>query len=520
MHGNFELILLLMALAIGITAVAKKLNQPYPIALVIVGAVIGLVPIPGLEELKHFVAEDEVFRFAIISLFLPALLGDAAFKMPWSHLQANRQPVLLLAFLTTLLSFVIVGVTANLWLGLSLQVAFVFAALMAATDPVSVISIFKSQRVDHRLATVIEGESLLNDGIAVVLFQISAYYLVEYMAQGALGFALGGWMFVKVALGGAAIGAVLGYVFSQLTRLFDDYPLEILFSMLLFYGAFFLAESIHVSGVIAVVVAAIIFGNYGAAIGMSPTTKLNIRSFWDVTAQLANSLVFLMVGLEITRIDVLDRWWLIVAAILAVLVARAVGVYVALAFAKKFPGKWQHILNWGGLKGSLSIALALSLPLSFAGREVVLLLAFSVVLFSLVVQGLTVKPLIAWLGVRAEEAGMPEYEQAISEIQRCKAGLARLKGMKEEALISGVVYERLKQEYEERLRGSKAELEALYARHGELQEEQLELAREQALYSEYEAVQELAKRHVISDVTLEEEQERISDLLEEMRKEH
>lgn len=517
MHHNFELILVLLALAAGITAIAKKLNQPYPIALVIVGAVIGLVPIPGLESLKEFIATDEVFRFAIISIFLPALLGETTLKLPFSHLAENKKPILTLAFGATLLTFLIIGFSMNFWLGLSLQVAFVFAALMSATDPVSVISIFKSMRVEHRLATVIEGESLINDGVAVVLFNISAFYLLQYIDAGWMGFAYGGLEFLKVVLGGLAVGGVLAYAFSKLLTFYDDYPLEIIFSMLLFYGAFFLAEAIHVSGVIAVVTAGLIFGNYGTRIGMSPSTRLNINSFWDVLALLANSLVFLMVGLEITRIDVMDKWDLIGLAIVLVLVARAVAVYVSLAFVRNFPGNWKHVLNWGGLKGSLSIALALSLPLNFPGREDILLLAFSVVLFSLVVQGLTVKPLINLLGVRAVTQGLAEYEEIIVKVRRSKAALHRLQELKQEALVSTLVFEQLKAEYEAKLAGHVGELEGLYEVHPHLKKEQLEMAREQLLYSEYEAVDGLLSRHVISDPVAGQEKDRILNLIEEQK---
>lgn len=194
--------------------------------------------------------------------------------------------------------------------------------------------------------------------------------------------------FVKVISLGLIIGGALGFVFSQLTKYFDDYPLEIIFSIILFYSSFLLAEMAGASGVIAVVVAALIFGNYGAKIGMSPTTKLNINNFWDVAALLANSLVFLMVGLEITRIDLTDKWGLAIMAIVIVLIARSAAVYISLAFIKKFPATWKHTINWGGLKGSLSIALVLSLPRDFPGRADILIFAFSVVLFSLLFRGL------------------------------------------------------------------------------------------------------------------------------------
>jgi len=214
MENQFELILLLLAIATGITAIAKKLDQPYPIALVITGTLIGLLPIHGLENLKSFIAEDEVFRFAIISIFLPTLLGEATLKLPFYHLVENKNPIVLLALAGTLISFLAVGFLSIQFLGLPIQVAFVFAALMAATDPVSVLSIFKSMGVDHRLSAIMEGESLANDGVAVVLFTISSVYLYEYMNLGWVGLALGGWTFLKVVVGGIAIGTVFAFLFS------------------------------------------------------------------------------------------------------------------------------------------------------------------------------------------------------------------------------------------------------------------------------------------------------------------
>ncbi|MCP3764881.1 cation:proton antiporter [Domibacillus sp. A3M-37] len=252
-----------------------------------------------------------------------------------------------------------------------------FCSPHECNGPGSVLSIFKSVGAPKKLATVIEGESLFNDGLTVVLFNISAFYLLTYMDLGIEGAGYGLWEFIKVISLGLIVGGALGYGVSKLTKYYDDYPLEIIFSVILFYGSFLLAETVGASGVIAVVVAALIFGNYGARIGMSPTTKLNINNFWEVIALLANSLVFLMIGLEITRIDWADKWGLVLTAIFIVLIARSVAVYVSLAFIKNFLSFWKHTINWGGLKGSLSIALALSLTRDFVGREDILILTFS-----------------------------------------------------------------------------------------------------------------------------------------------
>ncbi|MEI5908884.1 cation:proton antiporter [Bacillus spongiae] len=511
LHHIFELGLILVMLAAGITAIAKKVNQPYPIALVIVGALIGLLNIPVLEPLKLFITEGEVFNFVIITLFLPALLGEAALKLPFAHLRENKGPIISLAFGGTLLSFLIIGFSSYYLFDFSIPAAFVFAALMSATDPVSVLSIFKSVGVQKRLAVVIEGESLFNDGLAVVLFNISAFYLLSYMDAGWIGFGSGMFEFLRVVSLGLIIGGSLGYGFSILIKHFDDYPLEIIFSILLFYGSFLIAESVHGSGVIAVVVAALIFGNYGGKVGMSPTTKLNINNFWDVAALLANSLVFLMVGLEITRIDVTSKWGLIFASIILVLIARSIAVYTSLSFIKNFPIKWKHVLNWGGLKGSLSIALVLSLPRDFEGREDILILAFSVVLFSLVFQGLTIKPLIGLLRIKHSEEGEEEFQSHIAKLHRYEAAIREIKKTKERLYIAEPVAQELIHRYEAELDKVKLDLEALYKREPHLKGSQLAALKKVSLYAEHDVVDQLLKEEIISNTTAEREHSSITN---------
>ncbi|MDX1771161.1 MAG: sodium:proton antiporter [Planococcaceae bacterium] len=395
----FIQILILLAISISVIAIANLVKQPYSIALVLVGLLLGLTDIPVIDTAEQFITQSSVFQAIIISLFLPILLGDATLKLEFSVLYQQRKPILALALIGTFLSFLIIGFGTLYVIGLPLIVAFTFAALMSATDPISVLSIFKSLGVSKKLAVTIEGESLLNDGIAVVLFQISTIYLITYIQMGIAGFGSGVLLFMKFSVGGLVIGLLLGFIFSQLLRPFDDYPLEVAFSALLFFGSYFIAEHFHVSGVIAVVVGGLVFGNYGAKIGMSKQTKVNINTFWDSITQIANSLIFLMIGLEIRHIDFADKWGIIVLGILIVIVGRAIAVYTSTTIVKGLSFNEKHIINWGGLKGSLSIALALSLPPDFQGKETILLLTFSVVLFSLLVQGLTIKPLVRKLGV-------------------------------------------------------------------------------------------------------------------------
>ncbi|GAA0342111.1 Na+/H+ antiporter [Bacillus carboniphilus] len=509
LHHIFEMGLLMVILAAGITAIAKKFKQPYPIVLVVVGAIIGLLDIPFLEPVKLLVTEEETFHFMVITLFLPALLGEAALKLPYSKLRDNKGPILSLAFGGTFLSFLVIGFSLYWIFDFSIPTSFVFAALMSATDPVSVLSIFKSVGVQKRLAIVVEGESLFNDGLAVVLFKISAFSLLMYIDMGVPGIGSGVFEFAKVVFLGVLIGGALGYGFSILVKYFDDYPLEIIFSILLFYGSFLLAENIHASGVIAVVVGAIIFGNYGASIGMSPTTKLNINNFWDVAALLANSLVFLMVGLEITRIQFSDKWGFIIVAVLLVLIARSIAVYTSLVFQKDFPTKWKHIINWGGLKGSLSIALVLSLPKDFPDRDLILILAFSVVFFSLIVQGLTIKPFIGMLGVRPKQKGNEEFEELLARLHRAEIGIEELNRIKRKLFITEVVYREFIQKYEEEIEHIQHALTNLFETSPELKEKQMKALERHTLYAESDAIRKLVQEEIISNETADRQQENI-----------
>jgi monovalent cation:H+ antiporter, CPA1 family len=401
----FIQILILLAISISVIALTKLFHKPYSIALVLVGLILGLTEIPYLDEAEHFIVQSNVFQVIIISLFLPILLGDASLKLPFSHLKEEKGPVLALAIGGTFLSFLLIGLGAHFLIGLPIVVAFTFAALMSATDPISVISIFKTLGVPKNLVTIIEGESLFNDGVAVVLFQISTVYLLSYMEMGLSGLGQGILLFLKFTIGGIIIGAAGGYIFSQIIRAYDDYPLEIAFSIIMFFGSYFIAEHFHVSGVIAIVVAGLILGNYGKKVGMSPTTKMNIDAFFDTITFFANSLIFLMIGLEIKNIDLTQGWSYIALAIIIVLLSRTFALYFSLSPIKGFSSKYKAILNWGGLKGSLSIALALSLPRTFEGREEILILTFSVVLFSLIFQGLTISPLIKKLKISDKQSG-------------------------------------------------------------------------------------------------------------------
>ena len=517
-HFNETFIQLLLLLAVGVIVamLAHRYKQPYSLALVVVGILFGLVDVPILEDASTFITQSTVFQVMIISIFLPTLLGEATLKIPFHELKRNQKAILALAFGGTFLSVLFIGMGGIAFLSFSFVTAFTFAALMCPTDPISVLSIFKTLGVPKKLTMTIEGESLFNDGLAVVLFVISSSYLITYLEMGASGVGAGVVLFFQFVLGGLFIGTVFGVLSSLLISTIDNFPLEITISLLVFFGSYFVAELIHVSGVIAVVVSGLIFGNYGAKIGMSAVTKLNIKTFWDVIAFIANALIFLMIGLEISRIDFSNQWGPIIAAIVLVVVSRSVAVYMSTFRLKSLSWRERHVLNWGGLKGSLSIALALSLPESFEAREELLVLTFGVVLFSLLIQGSTIQWLVRKLGVISKNEGVAEYEDAIARIRRVELSIKDWERMREDHLLTEEEVTELTLELKEGYEKETKRLETLFKTYPSIKEEQLRDARRDALYAQYEGIETLAKRDIISDDVAENQKREIVEELEKM----
>ena len=251
-------------------------------------------------------------------------------------------------------------------------------------ETVSVVALFRRIGMDQRLTMIMEGESLFNDGTAVVLFQLVLAIVVSG-AQWSIHAAIGS--FCLIVLGGIVLGSIIGYVASGITSAFDDHLLEITLTMVAAYGGFLIANRIGVSAVITVVVAGIIVGNYGGRTGMSATTRLAVNSFWEYAAFLVNSILFLLIGLQI-QVPLLQKYaQLIGYGALAVIVSRLLVVYGICPFVSTerlpIPDKWRHLLFWGGLRGALVMALALSLPLNFPEREAIINMTFGVVLFTL-----------------------------------------------------------------------------------------------------------------------------------------
>ena len=392
----------LLLLACVVAIVSKMVTHlPYTIFLTLVGLLIGVLGIgPEIEKTG--------FGYHLIFfVFLPPLLFQGAFHMNLNSLLEQFWPIVCLAVPGVIVSTLLVGGLVG-WLGgiSSMMVAILFGALISPTDPVSVLSLFKEVGAPKDLKTIVEGESLFNDATGVVLFTI----LLKALLSGQeIGFGQAAYEFVKVSVGGLLLGAVLGWIVFKIMRHIEDHLLENALCLVLAYGSFWLAEVIHLSGVIGTVMAGLMIGNYGRRLSMSEKTTNTVEIFFESIAFLINSLLFVLIGLELREVPANIMWMTVFVAIAAMLIARAAVSYsfywLLNQVGTKRPKRWNHILFWGGLRGSIPIALLLNLPnegLLVTWRPVLLLAGFGCVFFSLVVQGITMKPLMLKLGIKGE----------------------------------------------------------------------------------------------------------------------
>ena len=408
------LILLLIASLVGIAA--QRIRIPYTLALVLAGLSLSFINLEALRDLN-------LTADLLMLLFLPPLLFEAAYHLPFEDFKKNRVHILFLALAGVILATVLTAAgvfgifsTLNFFPGFNWGHAFLFAAVISATDPISVLALFKEMGAPKRLYQIVEGESLLNDGVAVVIFAIVVAIIGLPSNHGPVSplngineivvFAV--VTFFKTALGGILVGAGLGALASVITRQVDDHLIEITLTTLVAWGSFLVAEELHVSGVLSTVTAGILMGSFGKNFGMSASTRIAVQDFWKYMGFLANSFIFLLVGLELEPAAYFLHLPAIILAFFIVIIARGVVVYTGIPFVNLFsdpiPGIWKHILVWGGLRGSLSMVLILSLPVDFAGRFILVNIVFGVVSISLFLQGLTMAPLMKRFGMVSSSA--------------------------------------------------------------------------------------------------------------------
>lgn len=405
--SSVEFLIWLLIAASAISVMAKRARIPYTAALVLAGVLLSLFRLPNVSPLDLGHRPNWLTPEVILILFLPALVFEGSVKLKFRELLRDSVPLLVLANVGVLIAAMVTGYLVHWAAGLPLLTALLFGSIISATDPISVLAIFKDLRMNPRLSMLVEGESLLNDGTAAALFTI----LLAAIVAGHVSLAKGAGLFVLAILGGSVIGLVLGYAASRITEALDDPEVVITITTIVAYGSYLLAYHLHLSGIIATATAALVVGNVGAKRGMSARTLTALEAFWEYVAFVMNSLIFLLIGLEV-HIDALwHSWRTVLCAIAAVLVGRALSVYllvpVSNLLAENIPARWQHVIVWGGLRGGLALALALSLDGNFRGRHQILDLTFGVVIFSILVQGLTMKSLLEALGLAEKK---PEAE--------------------------------------------------------------------------------------------------------------
>jgi monovalent cation:H+ antiporter, CPA1 family len=324
-EARVETFVLLLMAACAVALLVKAVPVPYVSALALAGLVAGLIFGRGQLQLTHSL---------ILFVLLPGLLFEAAFNLSWRELRANLVAVVALATLGVLLTTAVVALLGHAALGLSVPLAVLFGTMVSPTDPVAVVAVFRRLGIPARLTNLIESESLLNDGTGVVLFTV-ALAATESGVLGPVGIA---WEFFRLAAGGLALGLVLGLLLSFVTSRIDDFQVEITLTAIGAYGSYLLAETLHLSGILAVVAAGLVLGNLGRPRAMSPRTQEAVTLFWDFVAFFLNSLVFLLVGLDVPWAEVRTELGVIVAAALITLLARAIAVYLVLGLLHPLPG--------------------------------------------------------------------------------------------------------------------------------------------------------------------------------------
>ena len=381
---RFLLLLILVgALATLLGLVSKRARVvPYPVVLAAAGVVIGLLP--G-GQLGHVGAD------VILLAFVPGLVFEAALTLDLAELRRRLLPVGLLATVGVALTVVLIGTLTHLMLGLSWASGMLLGAILAATDPIAVVTLMRQMKAPSGLSAILEGESLFNDGTGVALFTA----VLATILSGAPSIGDAVIRFLEITAGGTAIGLAVGFLGLLLLRFAADAPLEILATLVIAYGSYLAADVVHASGIVAVVVAGIVVARYGSAIGRLHGPQL--LGFWNLLAFVLNAMLFILVGAALPAWQLVPVLGFIVVVFLIMLVTRSIPVYGLLGVSAirppPIPWAWRHLTFWAGLRGALSVALALSVANVAGVDSRVALIAYGVVLLSLLIQGGLVVPI-------------------------------------------------------------------------------------------------------------------------------
>ncbi len=379
----------LLLVAAVVAMVARRLHLPYTVGLTLAGVALAF---------GHAPLDLPLTKEIIFMAFLPPLIFEAAFHMQWRDLRDDADVVLVLATVGVLLACGVTAAGVHYLAAWPWTAAVLLGLLISATDPVSVIATFKEAGVKGRLLLLVEAESLFNDGTVAVLYSVA----LAAMTGGSVnvGGVTGGFLLVFV--GGTLCGLLVGGAVLLLVGRTEDHLVEITFTTVAAYGSFLLAEHFGLSGVMATLAAGVLIGNVGALGAFTDRGREAVASFWEYAGFVANSLIFLLIGMQLAVQDLKNIFMVALLVVALVILGRAAAVYLCCA-----PFRWskwrvsmkhQHVLFWGGLRGALALALALGLPADVPQRAAIVSVSFGVVAFSVVVQGMTMTPLLRWLG--------------------------------------------------------------------------------------------------------------------------
>jgi CPA1 family monovalent cation:H+ antiporter len=508
MGGNAELILICLV-AIGLLAiVARRIRIPYPILLTVGGVALALIP--GLPVI-HLDPQ------LVFNLFLPPLLYPAAVYTSWRDFRANLRPILLLAIGLVLLTMAAIAYLFHCLAGLPLAVGFVFGAIISPPDAVAALAITHNLRVPRKIVVILEGESLVNDATSFISFR----FAVAAVMTGTFSLNQALLQFLLVAAGGIGVGLAIGWLAAQVHKRLDDPPVQTMFSLLTPYVAYFAGEKAHVSGILAVVIAGMYYGWQAPRI-LSSRMRLQALPVWEMAVFVLNGVLFMLIGLELPQvvralppssaIRVANLAILVVSAIVLVRFVWMFGAsYLPRLLSRTFrhedPAPWQHtaLIAWTGMRGADSLAGALAIPFTlpngdpFPGRNLILLLTFCVIFGTLVLQGLTLAPLVRWLKVVDDR--VTEKEERLARLKANEAALARLDAMEALNRSRPDVVEHLRSEYVDRIRQLRNQDSHQQAVTGLFSPDFEQLARE-ALQTERNTVIQLRNEEAISDQAL------------------
>ena len=493
------ILILLFVVATAVAIAVQRLAVPYTVALVFTGLGLGLL---------HAFQAPHLTKALLFNVFLPGLLFEAAFHIDFKQFWRNRLTINSLALpgvvaAIALTAMILTPVVNGLHFvqDFSWKYALVFGAIISASDPIAVVAIFKNLGVPKRLSVLLEGESLLNDGVAIVFFTLSLSLVAgTVVTAGGLVFD-----FVKIVGIGGLIGTGVGLAVSQVIKQVDDPMIEITLTTIAAYGSFLIAEHFHYSGVIATVSAGMLCGNYGARVGMSPSTRIAVETFWEYVAFALNSIVFLLIGLEVHFQALLASWQPILVAYLVVTGGRALIIFGASSLLRRtrerIPWVWSVILTWGGLRGGLPMVLVLTLSKDFPHRELLVSMTFGVVIISILVHGLTMSPLLRWLGIVSGHKERAVYELTRGKLQAAHAALEEIDRMSHVHFTNPEVLAGLRREYEQKAERDSAALDELHIERQQLHAEELQWARRHLLLVEKGVVIDAFHRgHLIQTV--------------------